>query len=170
MALIPFFVPVLASFVETLNSSLQKLKNKNIAIAVLLCAVFSQGLAKYIDDATEFFHNKSGKEMIAAGKIIDTNTLPEDTIISLSNAYIYPFTKRQAVSKYIYQGSGVDYIQSSRDEFLAAVLNDKPAIIAVYPADPNWNADWYAPIYAMIENEYYLLSDKNGYYLFRKKL
>ncbi|GHV19228.1 hypothetical protein FACS189494_00240 [Spirochaetia bacterium] len=169
MTLIPFFVPLLASFIEALNSHFLEIKTKNIAIVVLFCVIFSEGLAKYIYNITESLRNKSGKEMIAAGKIIDTNTTPGDKIISLSNAYIYPFTKRRSVSKYIYQGSGVDHIQGSREEFLAAVLNDKPAIIATYPADVNWNAGWYAPIYEMIANEYYLLSNENGYYLFKRK-
>jgi hypothetical protein len=143
--------------------------------AIFLCVAFSEGLTRYADNFIEIvFNNQSGKDLIRSGKMIDENTKDTDTIISLGiNGYIYPFTQRRAASKYIYQGSGVDVFSGSRQEFLSDVLKKKPAIIAVFTAETDGNYDylpeWYAPILSMVENEYRLLSDDNGYTLFIRK-
>jgi hypothetical protein len=108
--------------------------------------------------------------LIKAGKTIDENTGEDDKIISLGiNGYIYPFTQRYAASKYIYQGSGIDHLPGAREEFLSDVLNNKPAVIAIFSADDlryDYLPDWYAPVYAMIAVEYRLLSGEHGFYLF----
>jgi hypothetical protein len=174
MVLIPFFVPTIAVLLETTQRAFSALKYKNLALIALFCVVLSEGIIKYIDDTLEVFYNKSGQELIAAGKMIDENTAPDDTIISLGfNGYIYPFTARRAASKYFYQGSGVDLIPGSREEFLSDVLNNKPAIIAVFTAEENGRYDylpsWYSPVFELIERDYYLLSGENGYRLFKLK-
>ena len=173
MVLIPFFVPPLAVFTGILRHSFSTLKYRGLAFVAFFCVILSQGLFKFIDDALETFYNNSGKELIAAGRMIDENTAPDDTIISLGiNGYIYPFSTRRAASKYIYQGSGLDHLSGSRENFLSDVLNNKPAIIVIFTGGdhgPFDLPDWYAPVYRMIDNEYYLLSDANDYFLFRKQ-
>jgi hypothetical protein len=53
------------------------------------------------------------------------------------------------------------------------VFNNKPAIIAIFTAEDNGRIDylptWYAPVYDLIARDYELLSDENGYSLFKKK-
>jgi hypothetical protein len=174
MILIPFFVPPIALLAETAARSFSALKYKNLALAAFFCVVLSEGLVKYCDDALEIFYNNSGRELIAAGKMIDENTAPDDTILSLGfNGYIYPFTARRAASKYFYQGSGVDLIPGSREEFLSDALNNKPAIIAIFTGETNGRYDylpgWYAPAFDLIERDYELLSGENGYVLFKKR-
>ena len=170
MVLVPFFIPMFASFAGPLCSAFSEIKRKNIAIGVFLCIVFSEGLIKYTDDLVEIFHNDSGRQLISAGKMIDENTMLGDKIISLGiNGYIYPFTQRQAASRYIYQGSGIDHFPRAREEFISDIINNKPAIIAIFSAEEggyDYLPRWYAPVYALIERDYRLLSDENGYFLF----
>jgi hypothetical protein len=173
LTLIPFFIPPIAGLFEALYSTFSSIRKPNTFIALFLCVVFSEGLGKYIDDIVEIFTNHSGKELMQAGKMIDENTRDGDTIISLGiNGYIYPFTQRRAASKYIYQGSGIDHFPGAREEFLSDVLQKKPTIIAVFTAEDSGSYDylpeWYRPIFNLIELEYRLLSDDNGYALFIK--
>ena len=174
LVLIPFFIIPLTVFAGHAEQGLSGVRSKKWALTALFCVILSEGLVKYLDDAVEIGYNTTGKELVAAGRMIDENTGPDDTIISLGiNGYIYPFTKRRAASKYIYQGSGLDHIAGSREEFLSDVLRNKPAIVAIFTGEEDGRADylplWYAPVYAMLEAEYRLLSDKNGYALFKKK-
>ena len=174
MVLIPFFVPPLALLAEIIERAFSTLKYKNLALIAFFCVLLSEGLIKYVDDALEMFHNNSGKDLIAAGKMIDENTTPDDTIISLGmNGYIYPFTQRRAASKYTYQGSGIDLIPGSREQFLSDVLSKEPAIIAIFTAGDNGSYSylhsWYAPVFDLIKRDYDLLSDQNGYVLFKKR-
>ena len=170
VVLIPFFVPVLTFFVEIVYSAFSGLKKRNVLLIFFLCVVFSEGLSKYIDDLTEIFYNDSGTWLINAGKMIDENTKEGDKIISLGiNGYIYPFTKRESASKYIYQGSGISHFPGAEEEFLSDIFKNKPAVIAIFSADDlryDYLPGWYAPVYAMIAAEYRLLSDQNGFYLF----
>jgi hypothetical protein len=52
------------------------------------------------------------------------------------------------------------------------VLDAKPAIIAIFTAEENGRYNylpaWYKPVFDMIERDYTLLSDQNGYVLFKK--
>ncbi|MDR3131182.1 MAG: hypothetical protein LBU18_06515 [Treponema sp.] len=170
VALVPFFVPAFTSFVETVYAAFSGVRRRNALLVFFLCVVFSEGLFKYLDDLTEMFYNDSGTQLIKAGKTIDENTREDDKIISLGiNGYIYPFNQRKAVSKYIYQGSGIDHLPGAREEFLSDVLNNKPAVIAIFSEDDlryDYLPGWYAPVYAMIAAEYRLLSDEHGFYLF----
>jgi hypothetical protein len=174
MILVPFFVPAFTigagALYSALCSALAGLKLRRIALAFLLCLVFSEGILKWLDDFIEIFANDSGTQLVNAGRTIDEHTGPEDTIISLGfNGYIYPFTRRAAASKYIYQGSGIDHLSGSREEFLSDVLGGKPAIIAIFTAEDgrsDYLPSWYAPVYALIAEEYRLLSEDNGYTLY----
>ncbi|GMO58818.1 MAG: hypothetical protein Ta2G_18820 [Termitinemataceae bacterium] len=177
LTLIPFFIPPIAVFLEALYSefsafsAFSTIRKKNMVITLFLCLVFSEGLVKYLDDLLEIFTNHSGRDLRQAGKMIDANTTDTDTIISLGfNGYIYPFTQRHAASKYFFQGSGVDLIPGSRQEFLSDVLQKKPAIIAIFTAETNGSYDylpvWYNPIFDLIDSEYRILSLDNGYVLF----
>jgi hypothetical protein len=172
LVLIPLFVPVLAFFVQIINTTFSNIKFRKTILIIFLCVVFSEGLLKYIDDIIEIFTNNSGSELRAAGKLIDDNTDPDDKIISLDSSYIYPFTKRYAVSKYTHQASSIAPLAGAREEFLSDVLTRKPAIIVIFD-DDNGHYDylpkWYTSIYTLMANEYELLSDKNMFYIFRKK-
>jgi hypothetical protein len=175
MVLVPFFIPVFAFIIKIIYSALSGVKRKKTALVFLICVCFSSSLVKAFDDFAESFYDKksgdnSGTQLIKAGKMIDANTNAGDKIISLGiNGYIYPFTQRASASKYIYQGSGIDHLSGAREEFLSDVLNGKPAIIAIFSADDlryDYLPQWYEPIYNMIDEDYRLLSDENGYYLF----
>jgi hypothetical protein len=173
VVLIPFFVPALTFFCGIVGSAFSAIKKKNIVLVFFFCAVFSESLFKYLDDLAEIFYNDSGTQLINAGKMIDENTELDDTIISLGiNGYIYPFTKRKAASKYIYQGSGIDHLSGSREAFLSDILKTKPAVIAIFSAEElryDYLPIWYKPVYTLIDEEYRLLSDENGYFLFIRK-
>jgi len=172
LVLAPYFVPALVYVVEILKRALSGRKHQTLWLLFLLCVIFSESLIDYLNDLRGSFISESGKDLVAAGKTIDDNTVDGDTIISLGiNGYIYPFTRRKAASKYIYQGSGIDHIAGAREGFLSDILTGKPAIIAVFGADDgryDYLPGWYAPVYDMMEREYTLLSDANGYYLFKR--
>jgi hypothetical protein len=170
MVLVPFFIPPFTIFAGAVYSAFSGIRGQKAVFAFFLCVVFSEGLVKYADDFLEIFHNRSGADLVRAGRMIDENTKPGDTIISLGfNGYIYPFTRRAAASKYIYQGSGVDYFPESREEFLSDVLRNRPAVIVIFGAEEgraDYLPGWYAPVYGLIEKDYKLLSDANGCYLY----
>jgi hypothetical protein len=56
-------------------------------------------------------------------------------------------------------------------EFIADIQKNKPKIIGIRSEDDrcDYLPDWYEPIYAMIAEEYRLLSTENGFYLFIRK-
>jgi hypothetical protein len=173
MVLVPFFIPALVFLVDILDSSFSAIKTKNAILVLFLCIIFSEGLFKYLYDLSKIIHNDSGSQLIKAGKIIDENTKPGDKIISLgSNGYIYPFTQRDIASKYCYQGSGLDRISGAKDEFISDITLNKPAIIALFTGEDGISQiinDWHAPVFKLIDSEYRLLSDENGFNLFIKK-
>ena len=131
---------------------------------------FSDGIIKYFDDLLQIGQDHSGIQLINAGRIIDKNTYPGDKIISLGNAYIYPFTQRNIASRFFIQGSGLDPILNAREEFLSDIMINKPSIIAIFISEDGRNShisDYYhGPILELIEREYNLLSDENGFLLF----
>jgi hypothetical protein len=134
--------------------------------------MFSEGLARYFYYLTTKLYDNSRKHLVNAGKMIDENTKHGDKIISLGiNGYIYPFTKRDIASKYFYQGSGLDQIPGAKDEFINDILTSKPAIIATVTEGGRNEiiADWPESIFEMIDREYRLLSDENGFKLFIKE-
>jgi hypothetical protein len=174
MVLFPFFIPALVFVVDILDSAFSALKAKNTIIILFLCFVFSEGLVKYIFDLSKIIFDKSGSQLIKAAKIIDENTKPGDKIISLGfNGYIYPFTKRDIASKYLYQGSGLNHIPGARDEFISEITSNKPAIIVLFNNTEDGIGqimnDWHAPVFEMIGREYRLLSDENGFRLFIRR-
>jgi hypothetical protein len=171
MVLFPFFIPVLVFLINILDTAFLRIKAKNTILVLFLCLLFSEGLVKYLFDLSKIFFDKSGSNLVKAGKMIDENTKPDDKIISLGfNGYIYPFTKRNIASKYCYQGSGLNHIPGARDEFISDIILNKPAVIALFNNTENGVSqimnDWHEPIFEMINSEYRLLSDENGFKLF----
>jgi hypothetical protein len=173
LVLIPFFIPAITFVIEIIYSAFSGIRKRKSVILLFLCIYYSGFLLKWLDDTIEGTSGNSGTWLINAGRMIDENTTPDDKIISLGiNGYIYPFTERKAVSKYIYQGSGLDHFPGAREEFLSDILTSKPAIIAIFSAEDlryDYLPAWYRPVYELIDEEYRLLSDENGYYLFIRK-
>jgi hypothetical protein len=173
IVLVPFFIPALVFLVDILGSVFPVIKAKNVILVLFLCVVFSEGLVKYLYDLSKVIHDNSGFQLIKAGKMIDENTKPGDKIISLGmNGYIYPFTKRDIASKYFYQGSGLNHIPGAKEQFISDITLNKPAIIALFNAEDGIGQimnDWHSPIFEMIDREYRLLSDENGFLLFIKE-
>jgi len=170
MVLVPFFIPPLTFLADILDSAFSAIKAKKTILVLFLCLVFSEGFVKYLYDLSKIVFDKSGSQLVNAGKMIDENTKPGDKIISLGfNGYIYPFTQRDIASKYCYQGSGLNHIPGAKDEFISDITSNKPAIIALFNAEDGIGQimnDWHAPIFKMIDREYLLLSDENGFKLF----
>jgi hypothetical protein len=173
MVLIPYYVIAITFLIGKINFNFLKDNIKNKVLVIFLCIVFSESLVNYVYDISKFFFDDSGKMLINAGKIIDQNTKDGDTIISLGfNGYIYPFTKRNIASKYLYQGSGLNHIPGAPQEFITEVLKNKPSIIALFTAeDGNWYGqymeNWHKPIFEMMEKKYRLLSNDNGFELYK---
>jgi hypothetical protein len=135
--------------------------------------LFSKEIAFWCYDAYTVIKDRTRNELVAVGKTIDAWTEPDDTIISLDfPCEIYLFTKRQPASRYIYQTSGAAYAPHMQEEFLSDIQTKKPKIIAIRAENGRYDylPDWYAPVYEMIENDYCLLSDDNGFYLFIRNL
>jgi len=174
LVLIPYFVPALTFLVEIIyNAFILRYAKKSslVLLTVFFCFVFSEGLSKYLWNFTKAFNGYStGTKLINAGKMIDENTKPGDKIISLGyNAYIYLFTQRDSVSKYIYQGYWLRSIPGAREDFLSDVLTGKPAVIAVFNDEDGIGeieGYWHDPVLELMEKEYRLLSDENGFKLF----
>jgi len=170
MVLVPFFIPVLAFIAKLIDIAFSGKKYKNFLLIFFFFLVFSEGIVNYLYDSTKILTNNSGRELIATGKLIDQNTVHGDKIISLGfNSYIYPFTQRDAASKYIYQGSGLDHISGAKEEFISDILNEKPAVIALFNAEDGIGQimyDWHDPIFKMIESDYRILSTENGFILY----
>jgi len=174
LVLIPYFFPAISFLVDIIYSVFYKRYGKNLSLlflSVLFCLFFSEGLSKYIWNLTKAFNSYStGIKLINAGKIIDENTKQGDKIISLGhNAFIYPFTQRESVSKYFYQGYWLRTIPSAREDFLTDVLTGKPFIIAIFNDEDGIgeiDGYWHEPVLTMIDSEYRLLSDDNGFKLF----
>jgi hypothetical protein len=176
LVLIPFFVPALtycAGIVYSCFScALKNIQNKKIKYAILViffCFMFSEGFVRYFFYLTTKLYDNSGKHLVNAGRMIDENTEPGDKIISLGmNGYIYPFTQREIASKYFYQGAGLVVLPGAKNEFINDILTSKPAIIATVTEGgrDEIRNDWHGPILEMMDREYRLLSDENGFKLF----
>ena len=170
MVLVPFFIPAFVFFIDIISSAFPVIKAKNAILVMFLCLVFSEELVNYLYDFSKIVIDNSGVQLVKAGKMIDENTKPTDKIISLgANGYIYPFTQRDIASKYYYQGSSLEYVHGAKEEFISDITLNKPAIIAIFNAEDGIGQimnDWHSPILRMIDNEYRLLSDENGFRLF----
>jgi len=174
LIIIPFMVPAFIFFINILFSLFKKSKfKKTFLFFLIFFTLTNEGVGKNIWVIYKsIFIENLGNHLFYTGNMIDENTLPEDSIISLGyNAYIYPFTKRKSASKYIYQGSGLDYIPNAKEEFISDILINKPAMIVVYTGVDNieqYNHDWHAEIYEMIHNEYYVFAKNKHFNLYKK--
>jgi hypothetical protein len=171
MTLTPFLVPAFTFFIKEIFKYFQNINNNKIYFALFLCILFSTPWAIGLYRLYNSFSDQSRKNLILAGKIIDEQTNEGDKIIFLGfPCRIYLFTQRDTASKYIYQTSGVNFEPNAQNEFLIDLNKNKPAIIAVENIDDRYDhlPEWYAPVYAMIENEYKMITDKNGYFLFKR--
>ena len=172
IVLIPFFIPVTAFLLKKAEILINNFKRKYLLLIAMSCFVFSEGIVNYLYDLSKIFHDNTGTQLRNTGRLIDNNTKPGDKIISLGfNGYIYPFTKRDTASKYIYQGAGLNHIQGAKEEFISDILNVKPAVIVLFKAENDIGqiiGDWHSQIFEMINNEYFILSDENGFILYKK--
>jgi hypothetical protein len=169
LILIPFFVPVIIFLSESLLEVFSKIKYKYLALVFILCVTFSEGITRltyYL-----LFNFDSNIPLKIAGEIIDENTGPDDKIINLGwNGYIYPFTKRDYASKYIFQGEAFDHIPGSREEFISSIMNNKPKIMTIFTEEGNrsgqFKPGWHEDIYALLETDYIIIDDKHGLNIF----
>jgi hypothetical protein len=174
MLLTPFLVPTFAFCIKLMFIYFMDVKHKNIIVLFFLVIVLSGEILKWLDDGYETVVPKDNDlyEFTVTGKTIDQWTKPGDTIISLGlSCQIYLFTERHPASRYFYQTSGAAYVPNMQEEFLSDLQKNKPEIIAIKNQDGRYDylPPWYAPVYDMIANDYRLLSDENGYYLFIRK-
>ena len=169
LVLTPFLVPVFTFCSMPVYNYFSNVKNKKIALLVFVCIIFSQCFATWCWSVYNNMTDSSRNKSISMGKRIDQNTTMDDRIILLGKPYhIYLFTERLAASRYIYQGSGVNYDPNAQTEFLLDMQKNRPKIIGIAEINGNYNhlPGWYSPVYTMIENEYRILSSDNGYFLF----
>jgi hypothetical protein len=171
LILIPFFVPAVAFLSDLFLNLFSQIKYKYIAIIFLFCVIFSEGITKPVYYLF-FYKTDSGAQLKIAGDIIDENTTASDKIINLGwNGYIYPFTKRDYASKYIFQGEAFDHIPGSREEFISSILNDKPKIMTIFTAEDGdgssqFKPGWHEVIYVLLETDYKMIDDKHGLKIF----
>jgi len=173
LVLIPFFIPAVTFFASFVYSSFSEKRLLKTFILFLFFFAFSnEGFGKYLWNIPKMFTENYREILYYTGNMIDENTNPDDKIISLGiNGRIYPFTKRKSVSRYFYQGAGLNQIPGAKEEFLLDVLTNKPAIIVVYTGPDNveeYIDDWHEPIYKMMENEYHLLSNNIHFNLYKR--
>lgn len=174
MMLVPFLVPASAFCLRYIFAYFADCRHKNIILLCFLCIIFLKEIALWVYDGYIVISHKdkTRNELIAVGKTINQFTKDGDTIISLGfPCKIYLFTERLSASRYIYQTSGADYDPNMREEFISDIQTRRPKIIAIRSENGHYDylPDWYAPIYAMIANDYSLLSTENGFYLFMQK-
>jgi hypothetical protein len=172
MTLTPFLVPAFMFFIKDIFNYFCNVKYNKLCFAAFLCIMFSSPFVKGLNSLySSFFEDQSRKDNIITGRIIDEQTTDGDKIIFLGfPCRIYLFTQRDTASRYIYQTSGVNYELSAQNEFLTDLYKNKPAIIVVENIGGRYDylPEWYAPIYDMLENEYRMITDKNGYFLFKR--
>ena len=176
MVLVPFLIPVFTVCTKFIFEYFSTVKYKKIVLSLFISILFAKMLLAYFFGdfgVYAIIKDTSRREAISVGKIIDQNTNKDDTIIFMGKPYyIYLFTERKAASRYIYQGSGINYDPNARKEFLEDMQNNKPAIIGIRNIEGNYDhlPDWYLPVYDMIENEYHILYDSDRYFLFKRGL
>ena len=172
MTLTPFLVPAFTFLIREIYKYFRDIKKNKVCFAIFLCILFSSQLVNGLYDIYGSFTNsQSRKDDIITGRTIDEQTTEGDKIIFLGfPCRIYLFTQRDTASRYIYQISGASYEPNAQDEFLMDLYKNKPAIIAVENMDGHYEylPEWYAPVYGMIESGYQMITDKNGYFLFKR--
>ena len=184
MTLTPFLVPAFTFFIKEFFNYFCNVKYNKLCFAIFFCIMFSSPFVKELNSLYSKFINgdfisfisqssisQARKDNIITGRIIDEQTTDGDKIIFLGfPCRIYLFTQRDTASRYIYQISGVDYEPNAQNEFLMDLYKNKPAIIAVENRDGYYDylPEWYTPVYDMLENEYQMITDENGYFLFKR--
>jgi len=171
MTLTPFLVPAFTFFIKEIYNYFCNIKYNKLYFAIFLCILFSAPGVFGLGRIYNALKDRSRGDNIITGKTIDEYTAKGDKIIALENLpYIYLFTQRDTASRYIYQTSGVNYEASAQNEFLMDLYENKPAIIVIENIDGRYDhlPEWYAPVYDMLENEYQMITDKNGYFLFKR--
>jgi len=169
LILIPFFIPAIIFLSESLLNLFSKIKYKYMVLVFFFCIAFSEGIIRF--SYYFLFHFDSNIPLKIASKIIDDNTSPNDKIINLGwNGYIYPFSKRDFASRYIYQAEAFDHIPGSHKEFISTIINNNPKIITIYTDIDGGIAEykplWHKDIYALLETNYKLLDDKHSLKIF----
>jgi len=169
MALTPFLVPAFTFCVKFTFDYFRDVKKKNIFLFLFLCIILAESLSSWVWHLSQIFTDTSRRGLITIGKEIDQKTDANDRIILLGDyCYIYLFTERRSASRYVYQDAGIDYDPNAREEFLRDMQQNKPKIIVIENIDGRYDhlPAWYMPVYTMITNEYRVLSQDNGYFLF----
>ena len=175
MTLTSFLVPAFTFFLKEIFIYFRDMNKNKVCFTLFLCILFSgpyvKGLSRIYFSFTSFTHQSRGGHILT-GKIIDEQTTKGDKIIFLGfSAHIYLFSQRDTASRFIYQPSAaVNHFEGAQNEFLMDIYRNRPAIIAVDNRGGPYDylPEWYAPIYAMIKNEYQMITDKNGYFLFKR--
>jgi len=171
LILIPFFVFTVAFLFDSFLNIFSQIKHKYMAVIFLFCVIFSEGIIKPVYYLF-FFKTDSGVQLKIAGNIIDENTIAGDKIINLGwNGYIYPFTKRDYASKYIFQSEAFDHIPGAQEEFVSSIINDKPKIMTIFTAEDGdgsgqFKPGWHEDIYVLLETDYKIIDDKHGLKIF----
>ena len=171
MALTPFLVPAFTFITENIYGYFSNSRYKKLSFTLFLYILFSATRLMDLTIVYDSLTDQSRKDYILTGKTIDEQTAETDKIIELGfPGRVYLFTQRDTASRYIYQLSGVNYEPNAKNEFLTDLHNNRPAIIAIGDRDGRYDylPDWYKPVYIMIENEYQVITDKNGYFLFKR--
>ena len=165
LILIPFYVPAITFFSESLLSLFSKVKYKYLALVLFFCVAFSEGIIRF--SYYLLFNFDSSTQLKIAGKIIDENTSSDDKIINLGwNGYIYPYSKRDFASRYIYQAEAFDHIPGSQEEFISTIKNNNPKIITIYTVDggiEQYKPLWHKDIYDLLETNYKIIDDIHGF-------
>jgi hypothetical protein len=171
MILVPFLAPGVTFFIQNISQYLSNLKHRKIVTLLFLCIIFSSEIISARSYTLSRLTDRSRNEHIAAGNIIDKNTVDGDKIIALGRERrIYLFTDRRPASRFIYQLSGAEYYPNARTEFLSDMENRRPAVIVIANRYGRYDhlPEWFLPIYNMIENEYHILWKSDTYFLFRR--
>ena len=165
LILIPFFVPAITYLSESLLGLFSKVKYKYLALVLFFCVAFSEGIIRF--SYYLLFDLDSNNPHKIAGKIIDENTSPDDKIINLGwNGHIYPYSKRDFASRYIYQAEAFDHIPGSQEEFISTIKNNNPKIITIYTESggiEQYKPLWHKDIYDLLETNYKIIDDTHGF-------
>jgi len=171
MPLLPFIVPALAFFIQSISACFSLLKYRKAALVLFLSVVFSNEIITAVWRTVVITTDRSRIEMLEIGSLIDENTVEGDTIINLGrDRFVYLYTQRRPASRFIYQQSGAQFYPGTIPEFLSDMERQHPAIILIrnYGGQYDHLPQWYDPIYAMIEAEYHLLTEPGHYFIFRR--
>ncbi|MCL2764384.1 MAG: hypothetical protein FWD40_03790 [Treponema sp.] len=173
LILVPFFVPVIAFLADSLLTLFSKIRHKYLVMILFFCLIFSEGIVRL--SYYFMFNFSTGNNLKIAGRIIDEHTEPGDKIINLGwNGYIYPYTKLDYASKYIYQNESFDHIPGARFEFISAINNNKPKVITIFTDNDTdglnqFRPGWHAYIYTLLDTYYTLISDEYGFKIYIRK-